>query len=458
MNRAYPVGDRAGGSGSDRLERELRSWLRSFDPGGLEPSQRLWVYQGLGAEASLQQAHRTASQAIGQTARLGIGIAGCALIVAAWLALGMTANVAGPGAQLLPSMPQVPAIPGSDTINGSRVNTTGFLALLAAAAVLGAAALVPVVRRGFARVFIGNRKEPATDPRPLREWRSIPWPAWTIVGAAVAYQAWWLPQLHWLGLEPLDQLRTDAAIASTALASLVAALAAPVRYRFCDRSSWLLALGILSPIPAAALVVAIPWGSFDEAQVTIVLLAQGFAISLGPFLLAAAVGRRSGGVRRPPVWLVTATLAVLVAVVYSFAADADWTMDIAGIAVGISNGLPRTLTLIGWLTAAWIGLDASRRSSRPWPWRLLAIGSLGAGVDQLAMSAIRTLIVFSPGAVNPDNWYVIWGLDFSWLLALLTVVTTGVAAGLLAGLRRPEISVADVDRRDVAAVRSEVLA
>ena len=92
-----------------------------------------------------------------------------------------------------------------------------------------------------------------------------------------------------------------------------------------------------------------------------------------------------------------------------------------------------------------------------------AIGTAFARLDPdlqmvVALRYYRDLSVLAPGAVDWSNLNRVDGIDLSWLFQLAAVASTGIAAGLLGGLRRPEVSVADADHRQAGEAQSGAVA
>jgi fumarate reductase subunit D len=430
MNDAYGI-DRAGRP--DRLERELRAWLREFDPGEIPPAQRVAVFAGLGARSSDRSWARV---------RLAVRITSIAtslvlggVIVAAWRALDMSAGVVMPGAQLTPSIPTMPQIDGSPA---TRYDAVVLVAVALVSCLAAASTRLPLVRRVFVRLIMGRSPEAVTEPRQLRRWTAAPRPAWAIVLVSLAYNVWWMSRLQLGGVQTLQQARLYFLTLCLAAGLFLPSVAIVLRYRFAERSTQLMLAAVFAPMLNAVIVLALPWGALDASQSYVVGLVAAFVLNLGPVLLAVGIARRAGFVRRPPWWLLAGVVGVVVALEWSIVAYRSDDLVLGGAWSGdVLRRLPEALVVFSWAIVAWIGLDASRRTREPWPWRLVAVGGLASAIARLPEIVFPLGLMFWPNLVDQGSPSVLRGLNLTPVWDLAILLSLGVAMGLLAGLRRP---------------------
>jgi hypothetical protein len=405
-----------------RMEAELSSWLRAFEPAATPIALRVRVSADLRAEAQrprgpLPWLVPVLSSMASLAAVVGVGL----ILLLAMASASQIHSVGGPGAV---SPPDLGNQTGSSDLSWwpFYADPAMVLLLLAFAALIAASVCLGSVRAAIGRVVLGKNAGPPADLVSFRRpVRSIPRLTWALGALAIATALWFE-----LVLGGMDFLLPGIPVLS--LSSIAVAFAVALRYPRRDRSSKLMLLGslvieldmvLLGAVETATLVSLHSWFGL--------VVVVSFLSHLAFVVLAAGLASRSGLAVRPPLVLALVAIggAFLVEVNVS---DRIYATLLAGpveLVLAVANALASLLMLIAWLTILWVGLRASLQRHSTWGWRLVVVACLGKALE-LAISSL----ISSTASVGEDLL-----LTARLIQAAQTVEWTFLLAALLVGLR-----------------------
>ncbi len=406
------------------LERDLREWLRSFDPGPATPALRARVGTALDA------ARGAASGASGGLAALR-GLAGLAAAAALVVLAGaILAMFAGSRTGLETGAPD-PTIIAPGDVRGPAalwwLPAVAAGAAAAGAAYVGWPALRRIARSVVPQTGIERRAGPGAWAMPIDR---LVQPA--IVLVSVAAGVVWLTRL----IGPIGSVWPGVAfLAGETLPAVIVVpivLTDPTAWR---RRRWLVAGALLYPVSMILRIVLPPAVQATPAGdgSTIValspsMIAEG-AWVVAPLILAIGVSRWFG-ILRGPSRLVTA-------VAIGICAGLEVAELAAAMLPGASWYVFDSALLGGELALTLVGLSVLRERGISWPaiWIALAgIAGLAAGI----VGRSATVILYGAGP-NPDGSVV------SVVNALLptqgSAIALYAAALVLAFMPRPNVHV-----------------
>lgn len=422
MNGAYPIGGRSGG---DRLEAELRVWLRNFDPGELPIDARIRAYRGL------ETASWSPQRVWMRYAKLGLAATSFAIIgLAVLFALWVGSRVGSPPVGALPISRDITPFTPDFTSPGPDLFPQ-FL-LVAIGVIAGIVSALPIVHRGVGWLVRAKAPAPLSYPLPLpRNWHSVSPLAWVLAIGATALAIGNLVSLPGymatLSAEvgPIDPAYQARLIVSETLGGVglvLVSIAAPLRYRLKDLSDRLLLGGMLAPIVERLLVQVVIWLNLVWSP------GLGLAITLlsaaTPLLTALGLAKLVGPIRHPN----TALAALGVAAAFAFGFEATAYIPAALPDNAFLFGI-NSVGLVGWLALLWIGWSSLRNSSRRWPWWLLVIAGASALLALLPNMAEDQLAVWS---IWLPDWFAALTQWWSYVMRPLSLLCLGLA--VLGGL------------------------
>lgn len=423
MNATYRMDGMGGG---DRLEGELRAWLRAFDPGELPEAARARAFRDV--EATTQSARRFRDA----WPRLGLAAAVPLLIVVgiALAALGPTSAAAIIGSKAPDS---VLPTPGSGDALGPGTDWGALFGLMATSACMGLLTFISGARRMAARVLFGRTPEEDAPLKPVR-LRSMPLLSW-LIGALATVEIG-LSVLLFTAGNAIAMSPGVVTLLVLGLANVILAVSVPMRYPMRDRSSRLLVFYLAIPLVASiaqltSLLNVVPTDSLFPLLVAGLQLVSFVA----PVALAAGLARRSQLVVRPPLGLA----AVLIAVAIGLRL-APFVPNVAVMApewIAFDTGLVILFSLgdVALLTAAWVCYSTARVANRWIPRAAAAAGCATLPLQAMPQRLQLLLQVIAPNAIDDRSIF-----EFSaWWWSLTQLVAVALLAfAFLAGLSRAE--------------------
>jgi hypothetical protein len=405
-----------------RMEAELSSWLRAFEPAATPIALRVRVSADLRAEAQrprgpLPWLVPVLSSMASLAAVVGVGL----ILLLAMASASQIHSVGGPGAV---SPPDLGNQTGSSDLSWwpFYADPAMVLLLLAFAALIAASVCLGSVRAAIGRVVLGKNAGPPADLVSFRRpVRSIPRLTWALGALAIATALWFE-----LVLGGMDFLLPGIPVLS--LSSIAVAFAVALRYPRRDRSSKLMLLGSLVIELDMVLLGAVRTGTwvplhwFFALEVVVSLLSN-----LAFVVLAAGLATRSGRAFRP------APILAVVAIGGAFLVQVKGS-DVMYVTLGVSpgelvlaaaNAMAGLLTVVAWLAILWVALRASLQRHGTWGWKLLVVACVGKIVELGISSLINSMPWSAEEALLPIRL----------LQAAQTVEWTFLLAALLVGLR-----------------------
>jgi hypothetical protein len=441
-----------------QMQALLTKWLRGLEPTGTPFALRVRTFADLRDEAARPSPRFARLRPILSTASSVASAGAAAGVVALVAILGATLDRSGGvvGAMGTPLDGETVILPASDYY--WMPDPLAVLALLVASAVAGAIVFVPWLRNLAGRLAFGrNATEPA-PPLPLkRRWRAISPLVWVLAVAWVLFAVQAASTV--VSLQQIEaRLQGEMGGGDPSFAPLILysalspvvwttlAIAVPLRYPLRDRSAGLLLLGALAPFAGLALVlVAVVSGHL----VPEVWYADAFLSAASIVAIAFGLARRSGSVRRPPLWLAAVAIGAVfvltetVPFLYLLIPVLSWE-EITGTVYACASHL-------SWLAILWVGFAASRRNTHPRAWRFV----LAAGVLTVLpwiSDYLLTLCSFLPVPYSPVSydctagvcqqsspstipWNILDSLQSWWDLGARLLAQASLAVALLIGLR-----------------------
>jgi hypothetical protein len=345
-----------------------------------------------------------------------------------------------------------------------------------ASALAGLSVFMPRVRRLARRVALGTAEAAPAAALPFkRPLRSIPRVAWAMAALGLVSAAWTLWLVNYLSNQPGSVAAAPWIFAiNLCLLPVVVSVPAVVawRYPLADRSSRLLLLGTAATLFISLL--SLFEATFNLYGVSALAYALEYVYGVlsvtSSVALAAGLARRSGSVRRPPLWLAAAAVGAAFFIQMSFLFDWLFEESDGGVLFGMSPtdlvtwlfaAASNWLELVGLLAIWWVGISAWRRHGGAWAWRLV----LMAGTLQLiALLPERLFNLYNGYLVFYTPFGTVGAGDFSTMIALAqwrsltgAIAVTALVLALLIGLRPvppkspPAESSADTPEGDAAA-------
>ena len=428
MNGAYQMDGAGGRNGDDRLEHDLRAWLRGFDPGELPMVARVRLDADLRAAATERSPRPRWLGAVQPV------VAAVVLVLVALAA----ATVIG-GSHSAASIIGAPTItdpisvvtPGDETGIPGPDYSAG-LVLVALSALAGGLILVPKVRATFVRVAFPASAESRDDVLPIpRSWRSVSPLVWILGALAIVVAvAWFADQIGVINsgpvADPPNRIAVMIRIALQVPVLVLGSVAVPLRYRLTSPWTRLLMAGMSMSLVIQSLSLLATVVNLQSTYLWLIFLSLS---SLQLFAIAGGLAARSGVVSKPPLALAASAIGLVFAA--SFASmlyeHAPYGLDrIDGLA---EQALTWLLSVV-WLITFWIGWanrdgDRSGRS-----WRLVAIAGAFAVASSIPQLVEPVMFWIGP-PVLPDwpRYALQWSREYAALggsVALIAALLLGI--------------------------------
>ena len=415
---------------SGHLERELGSWLRSFEPAGLPVGARLRLSADLLAESE---------RAVPARLRLRGALAFASSLAASLLLLGFAAllmlGLAGRPSTGMSLGPQT--APSTSPIEEGQLPEWNSLPwMIGASLLVGAFALLPRVRRAASSLRIWLSREGAATIRPLpRSMRQMSRPAWALVAIAILVATWSGFLFSKVAPQPGLWLLWDVLAATW---PVLLALAILLRYRTGGRARSCMLTGGLALAVADVCVVSEfaissigmdlygwPWSAYGLQSMSSILWAIGWVA------LALGIAGQGVSMRRLPIRATGLVVGILFFLNLNGSLDwiANWPwLDIYGYVSGfgqIIRDLSDWLAMLSWAWIAWIGLNAGWRRGGGRSWNLILIGASIMLCSQFVQAALFLHPVDSAD-VSSLFWQIFPGVYLMGLVCLLLALLIGL--------------------------------
>lgn len=411
--------DRGANWGTSRMETELASWLRTFEPDGAPTALRLRTFADLQTEAdSPRRRLAWLRPALSSTAPLGAVLLWAVLILLVAVPGTIESSGAGaPGRLLAPGFGG-PSGPSSSTAPAFAWDPVWIVALLMASALVGLGVTLRPVRASVRRLVLGKEEAIPEAPLPLpRSWRTVPRLALALGVLPVIGILW--SSLLYTPTSP----SYEAGLVLTYLLGAVGCVVA-LRYPRGDRSTNVLLVGgvalAVMNLPGLALMTSGQLGllngsdwlgptlSYMNLFVSQALTATGW------LALAFGLAGRSGVARRPPAILAAAAACgSLLVTIARFAQISGEQVAVTGPPDQFAwldpvvRAATSWLLVMAWMAILWTGLGTGWRRGAPVGWQLVLMsGAMATGAFWF-FSATGLLGLSVPDWLGSS---VLWGL------------------------------------------------